>query len=152
MKVAFAADDANECVDAVRNYLDAEHRLDVVTVEPWPVMSKAVAQAVVDGRCDVGVLMCWTGTGTAIAANKVPGIRAATVWDAWIARGARLWNDANVIALSLKRLSPDVAVECVKAFLDQRDADPDEAENIRLLTDADPPGPNNDHDSPAGGA
>jgi ribose 5-phosphate isomerase B len=135
MRVAFAADDFNECVEAVRKYLDAEHQLEVVTVEPWPVMSKAVAQAVADGRRDVGVLMCWTGTGTAIAANKVPGVRAATVWDPWIARGARLWNDANVIALSLKRLAPDVAVECVKAFLDQRAPDPDEADNIRFLTD-----------------
>jgi ribose 5-phosphate isomerase B len=136
MKVAFAADDANECVDAVRAYLDAEHQLDVITsADPWPVMSTSVAQAVADGRCDAGVLMCWTGTGTAIAANKVPGVRAATVWDPWIARGARLWNDANVIALSLKRLAPDIAVECVRAFLDQRDVDPDELDNIRLLTE-----------------
>jgi ribose 5-phosphate isomerase B len=135
MKVAFAADDTNECVDAVRKYLDSEHQLEVIGGEPWPTMSTTVAQAVAGGRCDVGVLMCWTGTGTAIAANKVAGVRAATVWDPWIARGARLWNDANVIALSLKRLAPDVAVECVKAFLDQRDIDPDEAENIRLLTE-----------------
>lgn len=135
MRVAFAADDTNECVDAVRKYLDAEHQLDVIDGQPWPLLSKSVAQAVADGRCDVGVLMCWTGTGTAIAANKVPGIRAATVWEPWIARGARLWNDANVIALSLKRLAPDVAVECVQAFLHESDADPDEAENIRLLTE-----------------
>jgi ribose 5-phosphate isomerase B len=137
MKVVFAADDANECVDAVRKYLDAEHQLDVVpSGEPWPTMSMALARAVAEGRHDVGVLMCWTGTGTAIAANKVPGVRAATVWDPWIARGARLWNDANVVALSLKRLAPDVAVECVKAFLDQRATDPDEAENIARLSDA----------------
>jgi ribose 5-phosphate isomerase B len=135
MKVAFAADDTNECVDSVRKYLDAEHQVKVVGGDSWPAMSTAVAQAVADGSCEVGVLMCWTGTGTAIAANKVAGVRAATVWDAWIARGARLWNDANVIALSLKRLAPDVAVECVQAFLDQRDIDPDEAENIRLLTE-----------------
>lgn len=137
MKVVFAADDDNECVDAVRKYLDAEHQLDVVpSDEPWPTMSTTVARAIAEGRHDAGVLMCWTGTGTAIAANKVPGVRAATVWDPWIARGARLWNDANVVALSLKRLAPDVAVECVKAFLDQRDTDPDEAENIARLSDA----------------
>jgi ribose 5-phosphate isomerase B len=73
--------------------------------------------AVADGRADYGVVMCWTGTGTAIAANKVPGVRAALAWDPWIARGARLWNDANVLAMSLKRLAPDVAVEVLQAFL-----------------------------------
>lgn len=79
--------------------------------------------------------MCWTGTGTAIAANKVRGVRAATVSDAWTARGARLWNDANVIALSLKRLAPDVAVECVSAFLGQDEPDPDELSNIAAIRD-----------------
>jgi ribose 5-phosphate isomerase B len=78
------------------------------------------------------VVMCWTGTGTAIAANKVRGVRAALAWEAWIAEGARKWNDANVLALSLKRLAPDVAVEVTKVFL-ETGADPSEAENIRLL-------------------
>jgi ribose 5-phosphate isomerase B len=76
----------------------------------------------------------WTGTGTAIAANKVPGVRAALAWDAWIAEGARKWNDANVLALSLKRLAPDVAVEVAKAFLAEGTTpDPSEAENIIQL-------------------
>jgi len=79
---------------------------------------------------DFGVLMCWTGTGTSIAANKVPGVRAALAWEPWIARNARLWNDANVLALSLKRLAPDVAVECVRAFLDIEAEDPDETPSI----------------------
>src|SRR5690606_15556495 len=96
---------------------------------------RAVAQGVAQGRADVGVLMCWTGTGTAIVANKARGVRAATVSDAWTARGARLWNGANVVALSLKRLAPDVAVECVAAFLDQRDTDPDEEAAISELRD-----------------
>jgi ribose 5-phosphate isomerase B len=81
--------------------------------------------------------MCWTGTGTAIAANKVPGVRAALAWDPWIARGARLWNDANVLAMSLKRLAPDVAVEVVRAFLDTTEPDPEEAGNIARLADLD---------------
>ncbi|WP_344651455.1 RpiB/LacA/LacB family sugar-phosphate isomerase [Cryptosporangium japonicum] len=132
MRIAFAADDSNECVEAVRAHLDQHH--EVVTYEGgWPVMSRRVAEAVVAGDADYGVLMCWTGTGTAIAANKVPGARAATVADAWTARGARLWNDANVVALSLKRLAPDVAVECVTAFLSEPVPDPDEAANIALL-------------------
>jgi len=79
------------------------------------------------------VVMCWTGTGTAIAANKVPGVRAALAWDPWIARGARRWNDANVLAMSLKRLAPDVAVEVLHAFLDTPDPDPDEAANIAAI-------------------
>jgi ribose 5-phosphate isomerase B len=132
MRIAFAADDSNECVEAVKAYLAEKH--EVVVVEgAWPVMSKRVAEAVVAGRAEYGVLMCWTGTGTAIAANKVPGARAATVADAWTAKGARLWNDANVVALSLKRLAPDVAVECVSAFLSEPEPDPDERENIALL-------------------
>jgi hypothetical protein len=79
--------------------------------DKWPDIGEAVGRAVVDGEADFGVVMCWTGTGTAIAANKVPGVRAALAWDPWIAKGARLWNDANVLAMSLKRLAPDVAVD-----------------------------------------
>jgi ribose 5-phosphate isomerase B len=92
-----------------------------------------VGRAVVSGDADYGVVMCWTGTGTAIAANKVPGVRAALAWEPWIAKGARLWNDANVLALSLKRLAPAVAVEVVEAFLDTAGPDPDEAANIARL-------------------
>src|SRR6266542_1610589 len=73
------------------------------------------------------------GTGTAIAANKVPGVRAALAWDPWIAKGARLWNDANVLAMSLKRLAPDVAVEVVRAFVETTEVDADEAGNIARL-------------------
>jgi ribose 5-phosphate isomerase B len=80
--------------------------------------------------------MCWTGTGTAIAANKVRGVRAAQASEPWIATNARRWNDANVLALSLKRLAPDVAVECVAAFLDT-EPDPAEADNIALLKQID---------------
>ena len=81
----------------------------------------------------------YQGTGTAIAANKVPGVRAALAWDPWIARGARLWNDANVLAMSLKRLAPDVAVEVTEAFLAVDTPDPDEAENIAALDRLLPP-------------
>lgn len=73
------------------------------------------------------------GGGTAIAANKVPGVRAALAWDVWIAEGARKWNDANVLALSLKRLAPDVAVEITKAFLSGIEPDPEESANIARL-------------------
>ncbi|GIJ68132.1 RpiB/LacA/LacB family sugar-phosphate isomerase [Virgisporangium ochraceum] len=105
----------------------------------WPDLGAGVGRAVVEGAADVGIVMCWTGTGTAIAANKVPGVRAALAWDPWIARGARLWNDANVLAMSLKRLAPDVAVEVTEAFLAVEEADPEEGENIAALDRLLPP-------------
>lgn len=135
MRVAFASDDENETTRAVVAAL-AEAGHEVVRpgpVESWPDLGRFVGQAVVDGRADYGVVMCWTGTGTAIAANKVAGVRAAVAWDPWIARGARLWNDANVLAISLKRLAPDVAVEVLHAFLDTPEPDPDEAANIAAI-------------------
>ncbi len=134
MIVAFAADDTNECVDAVLAAL--RERAEVVEPEApehWPEMSEAVARAVAAGEADFGVLMCWTGTGTAIAANKVPGVRAAQAFEPWIAENARRWNDANVLTLSLKRTAPAVAVDCVNAFLDVAEPDADEVENIAKL-------------------
>src|SRR6188508_3360996 len=120
MRIAFASDDENETTLAVRRALaDAGHEISQPpTQQSWPDLGRFVGEAVVDGHADFGVVMCWTGTGTAIAANKVPGVRAALAWEPWIARGARRWNDANVLAMSLKRLAPDVAVEVLQAFLD----------------------------------
>jgi ribose 5-phosphate isomerase B len=106
-------------------------RVSVTTSEKWPEIGEAVGRAVTDGTADYGVVMCWTGT--AIAANKVPGVEAALAWDPWIARSARLWNDANVLAMSLKRLAPDVAVEVVQAFLKTPEPDAAEADNIAQL-------------------
>nr|WP_296064040.1 RpiB/LacA/LacB family sugar-phosphate isomerase [uncultured Actinoplanes sp.] len=135
MRVAFASDDENETTRAVLAALaDAGH--DIVRpddAQSWPDLGRFVGQAVVGGRADYGVVMCWTGTGTAIAANKIAGVRAAVAWDPWIAKGARLWNDANVLAMSLKRLAPDVAVEVLRAFLDTPQADPDEGDNIAAI-------------------
>jgi ribose 5-phosphate isomerase B len=135
MRVAFATDDENETTGAVRDALAGRGHevVDVTASDRWPEIGEAVGRAVTGGTADYGVVMCWTGTGTAIAANKVPGVRAALAWDPWIARGARLWNDANVLAMSLKRLAPDVAVEVVQAFLDTPEPDADEAENIAAL-------------------
>ena len=135
MRIVFGADDDNACVRAVLDVL-AEHELTRIETATWPDFSRRAGQAVAAGEADFGVLMCWTGTGTAIAANKVPGVRAATVHDAWTARGARMWNDANVVALSLKRLAPDVAVECVRAFLAEPAPDPDERANIAAIEPA----------------
>ncbi|MFI1996190.1 RpiB/LacA/LacB family sugar-phosphate isomerase [Actinoplanes sp. NPDC020271] len=135
MRVAFASDDENETTRAVVAALveDGHEVIRPSEAESWPDLGRFIGRAVVEGRADYGVVMCWTGTGTAIAANKVPGVRAATAGDPWIARGARLWNDANVLAMSLKRLAPDVAVEVLRAFLAVPEPDPDEASNIAAL-------------------
>jgi ribose 5-phosphate isomerase B len=133
VRIAFGADDENECTRAVLAHLRSVAEVRVFTDDRWPAFAAAVGKAVAAGDADFGVVMCWTGTGTAIAANKVPGVRAALAWEPWIAEGARRWNDANVLALSLKRLAPDVAVECVTAFLRVDAPDPDEAGNIDLL-------------------
>jgi ribose 5-phosphate isomerase B len=80
-----------------------------------------------------GIVCCWTGTGVSIAANKVPGVRAALCADAQTARGARRWNDANVLALSLRATSAAVAEEIVDAWFEPTTPDPDEAANIRAV-------------------
>lgn len=98
----------------------------------WPDVARSVADAVRQGSADRGVVCCWTGTGVSIAANKVPGVRAALCADAATAAGARRWNDANVVALSIRLTSPTVAGEIVDAFLGT-DADPDEAPNYDRL-------------------
>jgi ribose 5-phosphate isomerase B len=140
MRVAFGSDDENETTRAVARALaDGGHEVLRVTEASWPDLGEAVGRAVVEGRADYGVVMCWTGTGTAIAANKVPGVRAALAWEPWIARGARLWNDANVLAMSLKRLAPDVAVEVLEAFLATPEPDPEEAAAIARLGEIRPP-------------
>jgi ribose 5-phosphate isomerase B len=137
MRIAFGADDENETTRAVANYLTTEgHTVTVATSEPdWPEIGAAVGRSVAAGSADLGIVLCWTGTGTAIAANKVPGVRAAQAWEPWIAEGARKWNDANVLALSLKRLAPDVAVEIAAAFLGVDAPDESEAANIARLND-----------------
>ena len=135
MKIAFGADDRNECTRAVVQHLQGAAELRILREGSWPEFARNIGLAVAAGDVDFGVVMCWTGTGTSIAANKVPGVRAALAWEPWIARNARLWNDANVLALSLKRLAPDVAVECVKAFLEVEAEDPEESANIDLIRD-----------------
>ena len=135
MRVAFATDDSSASVDAVLAALEARAEVvDLTEDGSWPEMSRRVAEEVAAGEADYGVLMCWTGTGTAIAANKVRGVRAAQAWEPWIAENARRWNDANVMTLSLKRTAPDVAVECVNAFLDVAEPDAEEEASIAKLT------------------
>ena len=97
---------------------------------PWPDVAEHVARLVATRAVDDGVVCCWTGTGVSIAANKVPGIRAALCGDAETARGARKWNDANVLALSLRATSAAVAQEIVDAWMGTRSVDASEQPNI----------------------
>lgn len=136
MRVAFGCDEPNEVTDSVVADLKRRgHQVQVFEPEHWPDVALKVAEAVASGRADQGVLFCWTGTGTAMAANKVPGVRAALAWDAWIAQGARQWNDANVLVMSCKRTTPEQAREILDAWLAVEEPDPDEAENIARLAE-----------------
>jgi ribose 5-phosphate isomerase B len=83
---------------------------------PWSEVGQAVAEEVAAGKADEGILFCWTGTGVSIAANKVPGIRAALCDDPETAFGARKWNNANVLCLSLRRIAEARAGEILDAW------------------------------------
>jgi ribose 5-phosphate isomerase B len=82
----------------------------------WAWASEAAARDVADGRAGQAIVCCWTGTGASIAANKVAGVRAALCLDAATAAGARRWNDANVLALSLRATSEAELEEILDAW------------------------------------
>ena len=82
----------------------------------WPLTSSHEAELVARGEVDEGIVCCWTGTGASLAANKVPGVRAALCHDAETARGARIWNHANVLALSLRSTAMPIAREILDAW------------------------------------
>ena len=102
--------------------------------DDWAWASEAAARDVADGRAQQAVVCCWTGTGASIAANKVPGIRAALCGDAATAAGARRWNDANVLALSLRSTSEPELAEILDAwFGSEPSGEADDRENIAHL-------------------
>jgi ribose 5-phosphate isomerase B len=126
--------------DLVERLLQSEHDLTLHGVlaagEPadWAWASEAAARDVAEGRADQAIVCCWTGTGASIAANKVAGIRAALCSDAETARGARRWNDANVLALSLRTTSPAVLDEILEAWFGaEPSAEHDDVANVRHL-------------------
>jgi ribose 5-phosphate isomerase B len=136
VRVAFGTDESTPLTEAVKAHLRAAgHEVEAVGEgEPWPDVGRAVGEAVAAGRADRGVVCCWTGTGVSIAANKVPGVRAALCTDAETARGARRWNDANILALGLRLTSPTVAAELLDVFFDPAlQPDADEAANVAKL-------------------
>ena len=136
MRVAFGTDERTPVSDEIAAALAAAGHEVVLRLEdePWPDVGRRVGEAVATGQADRGVVCCWTGTGVSIAANKVPGARAALCTDAETARGARRWNDANVLAVGLRLTSPTVAREMLDAFLGTG-TDPEEAPNIAKVTD-----------------
>lgn len=100
--------------------------------EPWADVAERAALAVARGECDEGIFLCWTGTGISIAANKVAGIRAALAGDPGTAAGARLYNRANVLCLSNRTLSNDMAREILASWFDTACGDAGAAGVARL--------------------
>lgn len=122
-KVAFGSDMPGSIVNFVMDELKSRGFEVVATgapvtgkEEPWPEVAKWVAEKVAKKECEEGVVMCWTGTGVSIAASKVPGIRAALCLDSETARGARKWDHANVLALSIRSTSEIIAKEILDAW------------------------------------
>ena len=131
MKIAFATDTRSPVTDGIKLHLQrAGH--EVIAVGDgiaWPDAGRGVGEAVAAGEADFGIVCCWTGTGVSIAANKVPGVRAALCTDAATAEGARRWNDANVLAMGLRLTSDTTAAEMIDAFL-ASSPDPSESAEI----------------------
>lgn len=123
MRIALSSDERTGVVELIEPAL--RRRGHEVTVfgalaggadRNWVTCTAAAAQSVAAGESDLAIVCCWTGTGASIAANKVPGIRAALCSDAETARGARRWNDANALALSLRLVSVAVLTEILDAW------------------------------------
>jgi ribose 5-phosphate isomerase B len=136
--VVLGSDMKTGLTDAVARDLEGRGH-DVVLVGPpagqdieWAEVGQRVGEAVAAEDADTGVLFCWTGTGASIAANKVPGVRAALCTDASTAAGARRYNDANVLVMGLRLTSPDVAKEMLDAWF-STESDPSEAANVARL-------------------
>lgn len=139
MRVAVGSDERTPATDAVVAQL-RDRGIDVDLHGPlagedkqWAEVSAEVAGEVSGGRAQQGILFCWTGTGCTIAANKVAGVRAALCFDAETARGARRWNDANVLSMSLRLATPILAREIVDAWLATNEVDPAEVPNIERV-------------------
>ena len=138
MKISLGSDEKTHVTDFVVDELRMRGH-DVEVVGPpagediqWTDVAERVARAVASGAAEQGVLFCWTGTGVSMAANKIPGVRAALCGDAETARGARRWNDANVVCMSLRATSEVVAKEILDAWFEAQ-PDPSEAENIEKV-------------------
>ncbi len=143
MRIAVAADERTGVADAVVQELRRRGHdpllhgaLTDTERDDWAWCAEAAARDVADGRAEQAVVCCWTGTGASIAANKVDGVRAALCADAQTADGARRWNDANVLALSLRATSEAQLVEILDAwFAGAPSDDADDTANVAHLTE-----------------
>ena len=143
MRISVAADEDTGVAGAVVEQLRARGHEPVLhgalaegERDDWAWASEAAARDVADGRAEQAVVCCWTGTGASIAANKVDGVRAALCGDAETAAGARRWNDANVLALSLRTTSEAVLAEILDAwFAAGPSPDADDRANVAHLDD-----------------
>jgi ribose 5-phosphate isomerase B len=143
MRIAVAADERTGVADAVvdelrrRGHEPLVHgALNDAERDDWAWASEAAARDVAEGRAEQGIVCCWTGTGASIAANKVAGIRAALCVDAQTAAGARRWNDANVLALSLRATSEAELGEILDAwFAGSASDEPDDRANVARLAE-----------------
>ena len=124
MRVAVATDERTGVADALVAELERRGHEPLLhgafsdeERDDWAWASEAAARDVADGRAEQAIVCCWTGTGASIAANKVPGVRAALCGDAETASGARKWNDANALALSLRTTSEPLLNEILDAWL-----------------------------------
>jgi ribose 5-phosphate isomerase B len=143
MRVAIAADERVGVAEAVveelrrRGHEPIPHgALSEGEREDWAWASEAAARDVAEGRAEQAIVCCWTGTGSSIAANKVAGVRAALCLDAQTAEGARKWNDANALALSLRATSEAELSEILDAwFGGEPSADADDAANVRHIAE-----------------
>ena len=122
MKIAIGSDERTHLTDSVIEKVKSLGH-EVTLFGPlageaayWPAVAQETAETVTSGQADEAILFCWTGTGISLAANKVPGIRAALCGDAETAKGARLWNKANVLCMSLRTTSEIIAHEIVEAW------------------------------------
>ncbi len=138
MKIAIGSDERTHLTDFVIDELE-KRGIELELYGPlnsedieWTDVAERVSERVKDGECEQGILFCWTGTGVSIAANKVPGVRAALCVDAKTAEGARKWNDANVLAMSLRMTSPTLAAEIIESWLNSEPED-EELENIEKV-------------------
>ena len=147
MRIAIAADERTGVADAVvaevrrRGHEPLLHgALSDAGRDDWAWASEAAARDVAEGTAEQAVVCCWTGTGASIAANKVPGIRAALCGDAETAAGARKWNDANVLALSLRTTSEPVLSEILDAWFSAGPSpDADDRANVERLAEIETP-------------
>ena len=132
MKIAVSTDERTHLVDVILSELKKRGH-EVVYFGPgegeepvdWPDVTREAVEQVAQAQADEAIVMCWTGTGCTIVANKIPGIRAALCHDAETAKGARIWNHANVLALSLRATPEPILSEILDRWFDTPFSDDD---------------------------